>query len=208
MCRLTIVAIVALVAVGAGCTAPGNGDAGPTGKPETVVAEAPDRTLAARTARVEAAAPGTYGGPRVTAAGSVTFATGADTLVLRPRPDRATPFGVAEPAAALDLLRGVVGVTPYGGAEVQGIGTKRYEVEIDLFKAITSTPPERRTDLHLLDGRLGSDKRIWGDVFVDSQGRVRRILLPVATDSDRPHGDSKRIPPLVSIDFSDFGATA
>ena len=89
-----------------------------------------------------------------------------------------------EPAATLDLLRGVEAVRSYGGAEVQGIGTKRYEVDIDLAKAIAATPVERRADLHLLDGKLGDDKELWADVFVDTQGRVRRILLAGAHRDD------------------------
>jgi hypothetical protein len=90
---------------------------------------------------------------------------------------------------------------------VQGEGTKQYEVDIDLFKAITSTPVgPRRETLHLLDARLGPDNQIWANVFIDKLGRVRRVLIPVRTESDRPYGQSQIIPRMVSVDYSDFGS--
>ncbi len=179
----------------------GGGEPGPTAHPDTVVRKAPDITFATGAARVVGAAPGP-----VTATGSVDFATGADRLDVQPPQKSTPPFGVTEPAAVLDLLRGAVKVTSYGGAEVQGIGTKRYEVDIDLGKAIAATPAERRADLHTLDGRLGDDDALWADVFVDTHGRVRRVLLPVRTSMVRPYGDDDRIPQMVSVDYSSFGA--
>jgi hypothetical protein len=178
----------------------GGGDAGPTGKPDVVVAHAPDVTIATKTARVVGAA------PDVTATGSVDFATGRDTLKVSGRKRTSPPFGVTEPAAVIDLLRGVVHVRAYGGAEVQGQGTKRYEVDIDLFKAISATPVARRPDLHRLDGVLGPDRQLWADVFIDKAGRIRRVLLPVQTQTTRPYGQSQIIPPEVSVDYSDFGS--
>ncbi len=195
-CRVLFVVLLAVVA--GACN---GGSAGPTGKPETVLRRAPDITLAGETARVVGAAPG------VTATGVVTFATGVDNLVPEGLKRATPPFGVTEPAAVLDLLRGVVSVESYGGVEVQGEGAKRYEVDIDLDKAITATPVERRADLHKLEGRLGADGKLWADVFVDGLGRVRRVLLPVRTDMIRPYGDDKRIAQLVSVDYSDFGET-
>jgi hypothetical protein len=178
----------------------GRGDAGPTGNPNAVVAKAPDITFATKNAHVEGAAPG------VTASGRVNFATGGDDLTVRGRRKDGPPFGVTQPAAVVDLLRGVVRVRAYGGAEVQGEGTKRYEVDIDLFKAITSTPVgPRRIELHALDGLVGPDRKVWADVFIDKAGRVRRVLLPVHTQTTRPYGQSQIIPAEVSVDYSDFG---
>ena len=180
----------------------GNGQPGPTAHPAKVVRAAPDITLATHTAHVASAAPG------VTATGRVAFASGRDALTVAPATVADPPFGVREPAAVLDMLRGVTTVRSYGGAEVQGIGTKRYEVNIDLAKAIAATPAQRRADLHLLDGKLGQDKELWADVFVDAQGRVRRVLLPVETSMIRPYGQDQREPALVSVDYSDFGSAA
>jgi len=177
----------------------GGGEPGPTAHPDKVVRAAPGITFALGTARVVGAAPG------ITATGSVVFATGADKLEVAGPLKTEAPFGVTEPVAVLDLLRGVVKVSSYGGAEVQGVGTKRYGVDIDLAKAIEATPAERRADLHVLEGKLGKDKELWADVFVDSQGRIRRVLLPVRTSMIRPYGGDDRIPQLVSVDYSDFG---
>lgn len=178
----------------------GRGEPGPTAHPDTVVAAAPDRTLATRSATVLGAAPG------ITAQGTVDFTSGVDKLTVSPPPKTEPPFGVIEPAAMLDLLRGVIEVSAYGGAEVQGIGTKRYQVDIDVAKAIAATPEARRADLRRLDNQLADNVDLWADVFVDSAGRVRRILLPVKTALARPYGDSKKIPQMVSVDFSNFGA--
>jgi hypothetical protein len=175
------------------------GDPGPSASPDVVVRAAPDATIASETAKVSAT------GPYAQASGTVTFATGTDTMTLTGRNTTNVPWGVEQPVAALDLLRGVVDVFAYGGAQVQGIGTKRYELVLNLDKALAATPAARRADLQLLEGKLGDDDEVWADVFVDSTGRVRRVLIPVKLDSERPHGDSKLIPQLVSVDYFDFG---
>jgi hypothetical protein len=195
------VALTVLVAIVAGaCNSNEKPNPGPTGRPDDVVRAAPDITLRTGTARVVGAAPG------ISATGTVTFETGEDRFEIAGRGKGKTPpFGVVHPAAVIDLLRGVVNVEPYGGAEVQGVGTKRYDVDIDLSKAITWTPKARRDDLELLVGQLGKDNKLWAAVFIDSVGRVRRVLLPVQTASERPYGDDKHIPQMVSVDYSDFG---
>ena len=196
------VCVVVLLALGASACK-GGGDAGPTGKPSVVVANAPAATFATTSAHVETAAPG------VTGSGRVTFAAATNTIKLAGLKQAAPPFGVTDPVAMVDLLRGVVHVRSYGGAEVQGEGTKRYEVDIDLFNAIVATPEgPRRVELHKLDGMLGADKKLWADVFIDKAGRLRRILIPVHTDMDRPYGQSQIIPPMVSVDYSDFGGAS
>jgi hypothetical protein len=178
----------------------GGGDAGPTARPATVVAQAPDATLATKNAHVVGAAPG------VTATGRVDFTSGRDQLTVRGQKSAKPPFGVTQPAAMIDLLRGVVHVRSYGGAEVQGEGTKRYEVDIDVEKAVTAAEGPTREQLRVLEGRVGPDRKIWADVFVDRAGRVRRILIPVHTESDRPYGASQIIPQMVSVDYSGFGS--
>ncbi len=160
---------------------------------------APDKTEATGSAAVATT------GPFVNADGAVVFGSGVDTLTLGGRRIATAPWGVREPVAALDLLRGARNVRSYGGAEVQGIGTKRYEADLNLAKALEATPVSRHADLELLRGKLGADGEVWADVFVDSAGRVRRLLLPVHPESERPYGDDKNIPQLVSVDFFDFG---
>lgn len=193
------VACAVVLVVLAAC---GRGEPGPTAAPATVVRAAPDATLAAGSATVQSS------GPYVSAEGTVEFASGRDDLKIAGRDTTSIPWGVTQPVAALDLLRGVVRIDAYGGSQVQGIGTKRYQLDVDLNTAIRATPENRRADLLLLEGKLGADNLLWVDVFVDSAGLVRRILLPVRTASERPYGDSKLIPQLVSVDFFDFGKAA
>jgi hypothetical protein len=192
---LSVLAVALVGACGSG-----KGDPGPTGKPSDVVAAAPDITFQSLSAHVVGAAPG------YNAVGLVRFGQPEPKFTITGlKKDKPAPFGVLQPGAVIDLLRGVVHVTSYGGAQVQGAGTKRYEVDIDLFKAIAATPEPRRAVLHLLDGAVGTDNQIWADVFIDSNGRVRRVLLPVHTEAERPYGEDKHIPQLVSVDYSDFG---
>lgn len=179
----------------------GNGEPGPTAAPDAVVAAAPDATFATGSASVATAAPG------VTATGRARFAdTRVDLAVAPPRAP--TPFGVRQPIAVVDLLRGAVHVRPYGGAEVQGIGTKRYELIVDVGRAVRATPQRRRGPLETLSGQVGGDGELWADVFVDAQGRIRRALVPVDLASDRPFGRDKSIPAFVSVDFYEFGDTS
>lgn len=173
----------------------GRGEPGPTAPAAQVVDAAPDATLAAGDAKVEST------GPYVNASGKVDFVTGVDELKVEGRDTKSVPWGVTQPVAALDLLRGVIDVASYGGAQVQGIGTKRYNADVDIDKAIAATPEARRADLRLLVGEVGEDGQLWLDVFIASDGRVRRILLPVELASDRPAFDSKKFPQLVSVDF-------
>jgi len=193
--RAFSLAAAAALALGGAC---GRGEPGPTAAPSVVVAGAPDATFAAASATVSSAAPG------VTATGRASFATGVANLKVAPA--RApTPFGVTDPIAVVDLLRGVVDVRPYGGSEVQGIGTKRYELDIDVARAVEETPVGRRAPLEAVRPRVGADGRLWAVVFVDAQGRIRRTLVPVKLDSERPAGGDKHIPEFVSVDFYEFG---
>ncbi len=197
--RLSVYAGALALLATAAC---GRGEPGPTAPAAQVVDAAPDATLAAGDATVEST------GPYVSASGTVDFATGSDDLEVAGRDQRSIPWGVVQPVATLDLLRGVVDVRSYGGAQVQGIGTKRYNADVDIAKAIAATPQARRHDLRLLLGEVGGDGQLWLDVFIATDGRVRRILLPVELASDRPAFDSKKFPQLVSVDFFYDGTVA
>lgn len=192
-----------MVGVSLTAAACGGGDAGPTGVAVDVIRATPDVTLAGKTANVIGAAPG------YEATGTVDFVTGVDDLKLKESGRYGDPisFGVIEPAAALDLIRGATNIEAYGGSEVQGIGTKRYQIDIDLEKAIAATPAARQTDLIGLRGKIGPNDTIWADVFVDKQGRVRRVLYPVRVKEGRPYRDDDRIPKMVSVDYFDFGGS-
>lgn len=174
------------------------GGTGSRAEPETVVRMAPDRTLAEHTARVEAAAPdaASAGRLRLSDPASVLPLTGSGAA--RGYPE------LSRPLALLDAVRGAVEVVSYGGTAVRGASTFRYETVLDLEQAVKSTPEPRRTALREMADRLGSSA-FYADVWVDDQGRIRRIQVPLRKTAERPGSRERRTPELITVDFFDFG---
>ena len=87
------------------------------------------------------------------------------------------PAAVREQAiSALDLARRAKAAVPYGGQQVRGASTLRYEVS--------------------LEG--GSDIDIW----IDVDGRVRRVQLPAGPlEASPPPTQPNGLPALVTVDF-------
>ena len=187
------------VLVLAALAACGGATAGSRGEPEAVVGSAPDRTIGQGTARVEAAAPdaSSAGRLRLSEAGAHLQPSGAG-------PDHAYPE-LDQPLAVVDLVRGATEVVPYGGTAVRGVSTFRYETLIDVDRAIRSTPPERREALRTFADRLPS-RTFYADVWVDGEGRIRRVQLPVDKTAERPGSRDRRKPRLVTVDLFDYGA--
>lgn len=217
---------LALAAVGMLAMAACGGDrsGGPQGTPAGVVGRSLLRTLEAGTARVH------IDGIDATATGVVDLPQGAGRYELSPGPvvlrvgassfvmDRdggawhraaADPFPpslqAGDPFLALDLLRGVVSVDPYGGAEVRGASTLRYTVQVDLARAAAAAPqPDTAGPLPAAAAEAGTG-RLRMDVFIDHLGRVRRILLPAQL---RPGPPPTRVDGEVrgvTVDFDGFG---
>jgi len=185
----------ALVAVAPACGS--DGATARRGEPEAVVRRAPDLTIAADVARVEGAAPGAR------SRGEVELADPARRLPLTGRrADQAYPE-LAYPAAVVDLVRGAVAVESYGGVAVRGVSTFRYEMVVNVERAVRSTPPERRPQLEALAGMLGAPA-FYADVWVDEDGRLRRVQVPVEKTTKRPESRDRRTPDLITIDFFDF----
>jgi hypothetical protein len=182
---------VALVAVvGAGC---GSEDgAGPRGSAATVVGRAPERTEAAGRAKVASFAPARQGD------GTVELRTGA-ARVTEKGPGAANPF-VSDPALAIDVVRGAVRIDTFGGVGVQGVGTMMYEIDVDPAKALAAAPIARRDRL----AKALPTKAFYADVFIDTQGRIRRVLLPVDLTVPRQYGDSKITNQEMTVDFYNF----
>jgi hypothetical protein len=189
------------------------------------VSTAPQRTLDARTARVEISGEHAAGSGLVDLSGGVAQLDlqPASRVVLRgsgafvaPGPDGpwrqasvtdAFPASLeaADPFVAIDLVRGTVKVVAWGGAEVRGASAFRYQVQIDPQAAAAAAPPERADILR----RIAADANgglIHADLFVDSAGRIRRVQLPAELRSGPPptRDDGEVI--AVTIDFADFGA--
>ena len=189
---------VAAVAVASGCGSDGGTAA--RGEPEAVVRRAPDRTIAAAVARVEGAAPGAR------SSGRVELGDPSRRLPLTGRrADQGYPE-LSYPAAVVDLVRGAVAVQSYGGVAVRGVSTFRYEVVVNVERAVRSTPPDRRPEVEALAAMLGAPA-FYADVWVDEEGRLRRVQLPVEKTTRRPGSRDRRTPDLVTIDFFDFRAS-
>jgi hypothetical protein len=181
--------LVALTAAGCGSA----DDAGPRGEPVGVVRRAPDRTEAAGWARVAGAASG------VQSDGSVDLRTGVPQVTVKGH-QAANPF-LTDPALAIDLVRGAVRVVTYGGVEVQGVGTIRFELDVDPVKAIAGAPAARRDRLAKV---LPPQKQFYADVYIDTQGRIRRVLLPADLSVPRQYGKSQITNEEMTVDFYGF----
>jgi hypothetical protein len=187
--------LLLLVTVPGACGADRTG--GPRGAPEAIVRRAPDRTLAEGTARVEAAAPGAQsrGRLRLDEPGQLRL---AGRQAAKGYPE------LAHPLAVVDLVRGAVAVEPYGGIAVRGVSTFRYETVLNVERALRATPADRLPRVEAVARMLGAPA-FYADVWVDSQGRLRRVQVPVVKTTQRPETRDRRTPDLITVDLFDFG---
>lgn len=80
-----------------------------------------------------------------------------------------------EPAAVVDLLRGAEGpVRRLGDDRVRGVRTMHYRATVDMARALARVPTARRPDLDRFAAAMPR-RRLPVDVWVDVQGRARRI---------------------------------
>ena len=194
--RFPLLALVVVGTASAGaCGADRTG--GPRGAPEAVVRRAPDRTFAAETVQVEAAAPGAQ------SRGRLRLDAGEATLPLSGREAARGYPELARPLAVVDLVRGAVGVVSYGGIAVRGTSTFRYETVVNVERALRATPPHRRAEVEAVAGMLRSPA-FYADVWVDGQGRVRRVQVPVTKTTQRPATRDRRAPEVITVDLFDF----
>jgi hypothetical protein len=115
---------------------------------------------------------------------------------------------------ALAFLRGAVDVRPYGGQEIRGVNTLRLSMEVDLPTAIANSPAGQRPALEAAAAAIGPVQ--WPvDVWIDEQGRVRRIELAedpelhtTTTKGNLLITDDGNPLALTDVDFSDFGVPA
>ncbi len=185
--------VVALVASGCGSSGPVAASA----EPDVVVRSSPDRTFQAVTARVEAAA------PDATSKGQVRFDGAGQRLRLAGRGAGKAYPELEEPRAVVDLVRGATMVEPYGGAAVRGASTFRYQILIDTEKAVAASPPSRQADIRAFVERLGGGV-FYADVWIDGEGRLRRVQLPLEKTARRPV--RREAPRLITVDLFDFGS--
>lgn len=189
-------AALAVTIVTAAC---GGATERPRGEPLAVVRAAPDRTFAAGSARVEAAA------PDANSAGVVRFTGPSPSLALTGRGASKGYPELAHPRAVVDLVRGALDVESYGGVAIRGTSTFRYEAVVNVERAVATTPPERRGDMEAFAAMLGASA-FYVDVWIDDQGRLRRVQLPVEKTTLRPGSRDRRQPELLTVDFFAFGS--
>ena len=188
--RVLTVTVAALVLVGSACGS--EEGAGPRGTPSAVVGRAPARTEAAGRSKVASFAPGRKG------TGTIDLRTGR-ARVTSAGPGAANPF-VSDPALAIDVVRGAVRIEQFGGVGVQGVGTMMYELDVDPAKVLAAAPASRRDRL----AAVLPAERFYANVFIDTQGRIRRVLLPVDLTVPRQYGDSKITNEEMTVDFFGF----
>lgn len=190
---LLLVAAVSVGAVACGSDRTG----GTKGTPQAVVDAAADRTIAARGSAFDASA------PDAESRGVVRFdAQGAVSAVRMDR-NAANHPELVDPRSVVDLVRGAVGSVSYGGAAVRGASTFRYEVVVNVERAVAETPPEGRSRMEAFARKLGAPA-FYADVWIDGGGRLRRVQVPVEKTTKRPPDRSTVLPRLVTVDYFDF----
>jgi hypothetical protein len=109
------------------------------------------------------------------------------------------------PLALVDLVRGALEVVSYGGTAVRDASTFRYETVIDVEAAVRATPDERKAAVRAMADRLGAPA-FYADVWVDAEGRIRRVQVPVEKTVERPGNRDRSRPRLITVDFFAFDA--
>ncbi|MGH9151857.1 MAG: hypothetical protein ACRD03_05580 [Acidimicrobiales bacterium] len=192
---VALVVAVALAGAVQGCGSERTG--GPRGAPQEVVDAAPDRTVEAGGARFEA------GAPDARRTGEIDF--GAPTVASG---DEATPYPeLNDPRSVVDLVRGAIAAESYGGAAVRGASTFRYEAVVNVERAVAETPADRRPAMERFAAALGSPA-FYVDLWIDDEGRLRRVQIPLERTTQRPHARSREMPRFLTVDFFDFAGPA
>jgi hypothetical protein len=101
----------------------------------------------------------------------------------------------------LQALRGAADVREVGHDVVRGVDTTHYATNVDLQKAIASAPANDRNDVRRALGMLGSTT-IPVDVWVDAQGRARRMTVHADTSAFGTSGSAF----TMTVELYDFGA--
>ncbi|MGH9157166.1 MAG: hypothetical protein ACRD1K_15305 [Acidimicrobiales bacterium] len=194
--RVTVVTVTVGLVILAACGQGRTG--GPRGEPAAVVRSAPDLTFGAGAASLEASAADAQSTARV------TFASPPASLDVR-GPGRSSDDypELADPLALVDMVRGAVEVVSYGGVSVRGVSTFRYELLVNVERALVATPDQRRDRVTALAGRFASPT-FYADVWVDGAGRVSRVQVPVDKSIGRPGNRDRTTPAVVTVDLFDY----
>jgi hypothetical protein len=108
-----------------------------------------------------------------------------------------------DPMAFLTSLKTVSnGVTDVGSEDIRGVQTTHYRADVDLVKA-AKVSGARVSSLDQYKTLLGSTI-LPEDVFLDSQGRTRRVSISITPKPGSPAADSLKSE-TVHVDYYDFG---
>jgi len=193
------VALAALVATAAMGACGEGRSGGPRGEPEVVVRSSPDRTFAATAVSLDASAADAQSTARVVLVDPPT------ALEVRGPGPAADYPELADPLALVDMVRGAVAVEPYGGQAIRGVSSFRYELVVNVDRALAASPSHRRDEVAALAGRMGRPS-FYADVWVDGDGRLRRIQVPVDKATKRPGNRDRNTPAVVTVDLFDYEA--
>ena len=107
-------------------------------------------------------------------------------------------LGGNDPTATLQLLRGAGDDMKKKGTEtVRGASTVHYKGTLDLAKAIKAAPKANQAELQSTIDKLGGAGKLPVDVWVDEQGRVRKLVSQVAS--------AAKATTVVTIEYFAFG---
>ncbi|MDQ1402779.1 MAG: hypothetical protein QOG03_1095 [Actinomycetota bacterium] len=166
------------------------------------MAQAPTKTLAARRAQVAVATPtGTLTGVLSPSAAGGTI--GSHLVEPGAAAGSLPELLAASPYLAIDLVRGRTRVETYGGAEVRGHSTFRYDLDVSPADALGLAPEGRRPAIRALMAQMRSPT-LFVDVWVDERGRLLRVQLPADPNEKRPGYLGGKLVAFVTVDLFGF----
>jgi hypothetical protein len=114
-----------------------------------------------------------------------------------------TELGRGDPDQLLELLHGVRNVKEEGEEEVRGIRTTHYSAILDLARVVESGSQSSRLNAQDLIER--GQRLVPADVWIDEDGRTRRLSYTVALSQDEApeRGDAAAL--TVTTELYDFG---
>ena len=123
--------------------------------------------------------------------------------------------GAVQPAAALALIQDALTVEQAGSDTVDGVGTTRYRVTLDLVKVLprlvelSPASGHRITAKDLAEMEAGLTKagmrELPMDVWVDGDGYLKQLQLTV--DTSKIEGEGSGMQLAMTLTFSDVGGT-
>src|SRR5262249_12111276 len=111
----------------------------------------------------------------------------------------------ADPTQFLDYLRASSGgVTTVGTETLDEVSTTHYRASLQLSQILDHLPDSQRAAAQSALEQLGNGGAVPVDVWVDGQGRVRRVQMSMTASGPTTTGTASASG-LVTIDFTSYG---